>query len=352
MARILLVGAGHAHLPLLARADRVTGAGHHLGLISPSPFRSCLRVAGQLAGALPDQGGTALSLLAPRGVHLFEDAVIGIDAKARLVHRHEGPPLAYDILSLNIGSLPRPLPGTDNHPRCFAPKPFARLAALREALRERFQRHPGRPVALVIAGGGLTAVELAAAILALAARCGGHVAITLLTRGRLLTQLPEKAAIRAIELLAAHGTILQEMAPVARVEENEAVLANGDRIAFDLFLNATGLVPPPLAGVSGLPVDAVGAVRVDDFFRVEGQGDMVAAGDCATAPGPALAQGHILARNLQALANGRPLRALSAPRPRHRLELGDAGLAHVGRFWWMGRSALWLKRRRDAAWPG
>lgn len=352
MARILLVGAGHAHLPLLARADRVASAGHHLGLISPAPFRACMHAAAQLAGARPASDGTALSRLAPKSVHLFEDAVIGIDAKAKLVHRHDGPPLAYDILSLNIGSQPRPLPGTDNHPRCFAPKPFARLLALHDALRDRFQRHPGRPVALVIAGGGLTAMELAAAILALAARCGGHVAITLLTRGRLLKQLPEKAAIRAIEFLAAHGTILQEMAPVARVEENEAVLANGDRVAFDLFLNATGLVPPPLAQASGLPVDAAGAVRVDKHFMVEGHADMMAAGDCTTAPGTAQVQGRVLTHNLQALANGRPLRPFAIPRPWHRLELGEQGLAHIGGFWWMGRSALWLKRRRDAAWPG
>ena len=353
MARILLVGAGHAHLPVLAQAGALVRAGHDVGLISPGRFHACCHAAPILAGSGETEQGVPLSRLVTGGkVHLFEDAVIGIDPVAREVHQHEGTPLAYDILSLSVGSLPRPLPGTENHPRCFVPKPFPRLLALRDALRERFTRHPGRPVALVIAGGGLTAVELAMAILTLAAHSGGQTVITILCRGQLLTKLPERAGIRIIEKLAAAGTILQERAAVERVEENEAVLTNGDRIAFDLFINATGLTPPPLAGVSGLPVTADGAIRVDGTLRVEGMPDLLAAGDCSNAPGPALHHGRTLARNLLALANGQPLRPLPAIKPGHRLALGDEGLIHSGNRWWLGRSALWLKRWHDRRLPG
>ncbi|WP_029013736.1 NAD(P)/FAD-dependent oxidoreductase [Niveispirillum irakense] len=353
MARILLVGAGHAHLHVLAQAGTLTGAGHDVGLISPGPFHACCHAAPLLSGEEGHEQGVPLSQLVAGGkAHLFDDAVIGIDAAARLVHRHDGAPLSYDILSLSVGSIPRPLPGTENHPRCFQPKPFSRLLALRDELTERFIRHPGRPVALVIAGGGVTAVELAMAILTLAGRQGGQVVITILCRGRLLTELPERAGIRIIEKLAAAGTILQEQAAVTGVEENEAVLATGDRIAFDLFINATGLIPPPLARVSGLPVTPDGAIRVDERLQVEGVATMLASGDCSNAPGPALRHGRTLARNLMALAAGQSLRALPPAKPSHRLALGHEGLVRSGQRWWLGRSALWLKHWHDRRLPG
>lgn len=289
-------------------------------------------------------------LAARFGLHHIDDSATGIDPGARLLFRDEGEPVPYDLLSINPLAGPRPLAGADGDERCFTTRPLRRLLALRDALISRFDNHPGRAVALVIAGGGVTACSLAASVIALAGHHGGHVGITILTRSRLLTALPELAGVKFIEKLAAHGVILQEMAKITQVDGNEAVLASGDRIAFDLFVNATGAVGPALLAASGLPVDAQGRVRVDDRGLVIGHADMLAGGE-ASSPPPGLHPARRLpVDNLVALASAAvPRRARPGGAPPYLIDLGDGdGLAVWGRHWTMGRMALWAQRWAEA----
>ncbi|MQP66671.1 hypothetical protein GE253_15140 [Niveispirillum sp. SYP-B3756] len=353
MSRILLLGGGHARPPLLHRLARLKRAGHDLGLVAPAPQFWTEAISPILAGRVDPTAASldAAAMAARHGLYFFDDDITRIDPAAGQVHRRQGEPLGFDLLSIAALALTRPLPGTQDHPRCFATRPLPRLLALHKALVERFRQHPGRAVALTIAGGGITACGLALALIALAAREGGHIAITILTRGRLLTRLPEPAGVRLIEALAAHGTILQEMAPVLRVEGNEAVLEGGDRIAFDLLLNATGAAGPAWLRDSGLPVDADGRLLTDAALGVPGFARMIAAGE-AVRP----AEGHhpgwpALANNLAALAGGRPAQPTPRQPPPCLIDLGDGtALATWGRWWIQGGPALWALRWLEGRW--
>ncbi len=353
MSRILLLGGGHARPPLLHRLARLKRAGHDLGLVTPAPQFWAEAVPPILAGRVDPAAASldAAAMATRHGLYFFDDDITRIDPVAGQVHRRQGEPLGFDLLSIAPTALTRPLPGTGDHPRCFSTRPLPRLLALHKALVERFRQHPGRAVALTIAGGGITACGLALAMIALAAREGGHIAITILTRGRLLIRLPEPAGVRLIEALVAHGTILQEMAPVQRVEGNEAVLDDGNRIAFDLFLNATGAAGPGWLRESDLPVDADGLLRTDAHLRVGDQGRIVAAGEAVRPVDGQHPGWAALAANITALAAGQPPSAAPSRPPPWLIDLGDGqALASWGPYWNLGRLALWALRRAEGRW--
>lgn len=353
MSRILLLGGGHARPPLLHRLARLKRAGHDLGLVAPARQIWAEAVPPILAGRVDPAAASldAAAMARHHGLYFFDDEVVRVDPAAGQVHCRQGEPLGFDLLSIAPLALTRPLPGTQDHPRCFATRPLPRLLALHTALVARFRQHPGRAVALTIAGGGIMACGLALAMIALAAREGGHIAITILTRGRLLTRLPEPAGVRLIEALADHGTILQEMAPVQRVEGNEAVLEDGDRVAFDLFLNATGAAGPGWLRDSGFAVDADGLLLTDAALGVPGFAPLLAAGEVVRPAEGRHPGWPALATNLIALASGRPARHAPQQPPPCLIDLGNGtALAAWGRWWTQGGPALWALRRLEGRW--
>lgn len=353
MSRILLLGGGHARPPLLRRLARLKRAGHDLGLLAPAPQCWAEAMPAILSGRVdPAVAWLDAGAMAEKaGIYFFDDDVVRVDTAAGQVHRAQGEPLGFDFLSIAPTALTRPLPGTVDHPRCFATRPLPSLLALRAALATRFQQHPGRAVALTIAGGGVTACGLALALIGLAAREGGHIAVTILTRGRLLTRLPEPAGVQLIEALAAHGTILQEMAPVKRVEGNEAVLDDGDRIAFDLFVNATGAAGPGWLRESGLPVDADGRLRTAADLCLPGSGRIIAAGEAVSPDDGRYPGWKAMAAAITALTNGQPAPTAPMHPPPWLVDFGDGrALAAWGPYWNLGRLAAWALRRAEGRW--
>lgn len=352
--RILLLGGGHARPPLLKHLAPLVRRGHEIMLMAPAAQVWAEAVPAVLSGRVDPLtarlDGSAMAREA--GIRAVDDGVLGLDLKAGLVHRHEGEPVPFDLLSIAPDACTRPLSGTAGHARCFSTRPLSRLLDLRGALEARFAQHPGRVVALTIAGGGTEAVILALSIIALAARLGGHVAITILARGRLLTGLPERAGVRLLENLAAHGAILQEMAPVTKVEGNEAVLAGGeDRVAFDLFVNATGGAGPAWMKTSGLDVDADGCLRTDEKLRVGGLEHVLAVGEAVRPAGGRHAGWKTLDYNLSALVTGLVPRRAPRHRPPLFVDMGNGeALASWAGQWTLGRPALWALRWAEGRW--
>lgn len=351
--RILLLGGGHARPPLLKRLSTLTRRGHEVTLLAPAAQIWAEAVPAMLAGRIDPRIARldAGALARAAGIGFIDDAVLGLDLKSGLVHRHEGDPVPFDLLSIAPDAGTRPIQGTASHGRCFATRPLSRLLDLRAALEARFEQHPGRVVALTIAGGGVEAIGTAIAIIALAARLGGHVAVTVLARGRLLTGLPERAGVCLLENLSAHGAILQEMAPVAKLDGNEAVLTGGDRVAFDLFVNATGAAGPAWLKTSGLDVDADGRLRCDGKLFVGGLDHVLAAGEAVWPEGGRHAGWGTLGDNVSALVTGLVPRRAPRHRPPLFIDLGNGtALAHWAGRWTLGRTALWALRWAEGRW--
>jgi len=354
--QLVLAGAGHAHLHVAARADRLARAGLAVTLVDPGLFWYSGLATGMLGGAYDrhEDQIDPTALIEARGGRFLRDRLVGLDPAARLATLESGRSLAYDALSLNLGSriATGAIEGVEH---AWTVKPIRELWRLRETL-ERSLR--GRAVDATVVGGGATGCEIAANLAVLGERRGGRIRVRLVASdARLLPGAPAGAARALTSALEEREVAIVPSTRVRRLEPGAVVTGDGRRLGTDLTVLATGLEPPPVCAALGLPLAADGGVLVDAALCSVGAPDVMGAGDCIHLQGHELPrlgvfgvrEAPILAHNLLARATGRPLRTYT---PQRRwlaiLNLGRGeALALRGRLWWRGRLAMALKHRLD-----
>jgi selenide,water dikinase len=124
-------------------------------------------------------------------------------------------------------------------------------------------------------------------------------------------------------------------------------------LAFDACLAATGAAAPAWPAASGLAVDADGFIRVGPTLQSLSHPQVFAAGDVAALADArpksgvyAVRAGPVLAHNLRAFCESRPLLAWSPQaRALYLISTGERhALATWGRWSWSGR---WVWRWKD-----
>ncbi|WP_372618275.1 FAD-dependent oxidoreductase [Falsiroseomonas sp.] len=354
---LLLAGGGHAHVEVLRRLAARPLAGWRITLLTRerhSPYSGML--PGVAAGLYhPEQALIDTRALAARaGAALVIDSVEGLDPGARRLHRASGDPIAYDLLSIDTGATPdvSRLPGAAEH--ALPLKPIDALLPRLQGLDAEVR--PGQAVALI--GGGAAGFEMS---LAMAARLGPRKVRIVLVAGEsgLLPGVPAVLRRRAAAALAARGVALHEGANVSEVTEGALRFEERPALAADVVLLATGASPAEWLARSGLVRDGRGFLLVEPTLQAVGQPAIFAAGDVASLlpePAPkagvfAVRQGPVLAENLRAAAEGRPL-ATYTPQQDWLvlLSLGDGhalgtrnGLVFGGRWVWWWKD--WIDRR-------
>lgn len=358
MKRVVLAGAGHAHLYALKRTAAFRSRSIQVTLIAPEAFWYSGLATGMLGGeyaAEQDQIDMA-ALVVQDGGDVIRDRVSAVDPRRKCVHLASGASVAYDVLSLDLGSEPPPIPGA--HDRVYAVKPISNLWRLRCDLIKLIEGRAGDPVRIAVIGGGTSACELAANLVALGKSAEAPLEIFLLTRGRqVLPKAPPRAGAIASRVLTAGGVKVVTGAHVRAFEADAAVTEDGRHIGFDLAINATGLAPSPVMRSTGLPVDAHGALIVDACLKSTGDDFVFGGGDCIAFTDQklprlgvyAVREAPVLFRNLIAAAEGHPLEAyVPQKRALAILNLGDGtGLAIRGGLVMRGRMFGWLKDRID-----
>jgi NADH dehydrogenase FAD-containing subunit len=182
--------------------------------------------------------------------------------------------VAYDYLVYAVGSVAAaPVPGSREHAFLLADYDGAQGAAAAIAASE-----PRAEIAII--GGGFTGVEVAGEL----AEQRPDAIVTLYCAGELLAQMRPAARTSIEKILRRKGVRIREFAPVIEVEANRIHLANGDRRPFDVCLVAAAFDVPELAEHSGLPVDELGRLRVDDSLRCLDDPRVIGAGDAIVAP--------------------------------------------------------------------
>lgn len=353
----VLVGAGHAHLFVLRQAERLREAGVRLTLVAPRHFHYSGLATGVLSGALePSEAMIDVEALAcAAGVAYRSGRVVGLERAGRRLVLETGEHLAFDAASFNVGSETIDPPGAVSPGGLWRVKPLTELFALRETLTAAAGRSD--TPAVVIAGGGPSGFEVAAAIAGLAGRLG------LPTRLFLAAPVlpgagwgPPGARRRLHQALLERGVTVVD-SPVVGHSQGHCTLADGQRLPCDHLVWAGGLRPPPLIDALGLPLAGDGRLRVRATLCSIADETLFAVGDCAVvedAPRPAVGvfgvrAAPILLNNLAALGDRRRQRLF---RPQRRwlsiMDLGDGrALAMRGPFWSLGRAELRLKRALD-----
>lgn len=345
--RVVLIGAGHAHMEALRQAHRFEAAGLSLTLIDPGAFWYSGAATGMLSGALEPSDATADPVALAGPVERIEARATHVDHGARRVSLDDGRSVGFDVLSLNTGSA---LGDTDLVRSGAIPvKPVSNLADI----RTRIEAERGA-LRMAVAGGGATGVEVALSLASLQMRLGADVTVTLFAPAPLLPGWPDKAADLAAKALKEAGVRHVERRAVT-MRDGSVVDDAGEAQSADLCIAATGLtaqLPDGFdAGPEGLPVGA-DLAWLDDP-------DIFAAGDCAHmthAPRPKLGvfgvrAAPVLIENLIAAGRGEGRRRRYEPQNRwlSLMDLGDGtALGRYGGFAHRSRAALALKRWIDA----
>lgn len=353
---VALVGAGHAHLHIIANAHALHSLGARVLVIDPGDFWYSGLATGMLGGMYaPEEDRIDVSaLVARRDGKFLRDRVVGLDPVERRLTLASGQELRYDLASFNIGSEPDP-GDLQVHPgSAWTVKPISRLAQLRRHCEVRLADGGLRAVVI---GGGSTGCEVAANLWALGRRHADATDVTLIAGSRrLLPDRPRGASRAVAHALRERGIRIVLESTAVRVEPRVVHCSDGSVHRAETVVLATGLRAPSALRRLGLACSAAG-LRVDRTLRAVQDPYIFGAGDCIDFDGrdlPKLGvfgvrQAPVLLRNLAAaLTGGR----MSAYRPQRRrlmiLNLGGGdALATRGRLWWRGRLAMRLKHHLD-----
>jgi len=312
MKKLLLAGAGHAHLVTITNIPRFTSAGVSVTVVGPGDDHYYSGMGpGLLAGMYrPEQTRFAVRhLTEQRGGTFIQGVVERIDAGGKRVILACGRALDYDLLSCNMGSVVISLPGDGKN--LIPVKPVENLHRAAQDIRRRLMRGPVRAA---VVGGGAAGVELAGNLVRLAASLPNRLAVTLISRDDLLQRHPPRMRTLVLDSLGSSGVMVLERAAVRQVRESCIELEKGGPVPFDLAFNAAGIEPVGVFRRSGLPVSADGGLRVNQYLHCVSEPAIFGAGDCITfEPRPlhrvgvyAVRQGPVLYRNLMASFSGGP----------------------------------------------
>lgn len=351
---IVLAGAGHAHLHTIKRLDTFLDHGVDVTVISPGRFWYSGLATGMLGGLYPpelDQVDIG-EMVHAAGGSFINGELQSIDHTAHAITLYDGTCLPFDILSINVGSACRSIPGENE--RCYSVKPIEELARLRHDLELVFANPKAAPAVISVAGGGVTAFEIAGNIRALADRHGSPCNITILCGSpQPLLELPDGAAHRVMSNFISRDIHIETGSRVRKIHEHHAELVDGRRFRFDYFVNATGLIPNTFRMDLELALDASGGICIDKTLRASGHTNIFAVGDCASLEGHtlpkigvyAIRQAPVLFDNIVAQLDRTPTRQFTPQRQFLSIvTLGDGNaLATRGSRWWFGRLAFLLK---------
>lgn len=266
-AQVVVIGAGYAGV---SAAKRLHAGGANVTVVNPrADFVERIRLHQLMVG---NHAATRpLTTLLPRGTTFVQDAAVSIDAGARTVALAGGDNLDYDYLVYAVGSRSRldVIPGAREH--------AVTVGDLDDAISARVRLSrlaPGSSVTVV--GAGLTGVEAASEI----AELGIHT-VRLISDRELAPSVSDKGRDYLRRHFDELGVEVIEGSGVTEVAPEKIVLADGRALDSDLTVVTAMFEVPTLARDSGLDVDDLGALRVDDTLVAAGAATIVGAGDAS-----------------------------------------------------------------------
>ncbi|HSS77012.1 MAG TPA: FAD-dependent oxidoreductase [Thermoanaerobaculia bacterium] len=317
--RLLLVGAGHAHLEILRRLILEPLRDVALTVVSVSPLHHYSgMVPGYLQGTYrEDEIAVRIPDLVARAEGQFLcGRAVALRPDRQVVHVQTSPAetveVPWDLVSFAVGSNTAGIDAPEIATEAQRIKPLERVAALQDRLRELARG--GGTIPAVVVGGGAAGVEVALAMASALEKEGAAHRLTIAEGGKeILPGYRRRFRQRARDILHQRGIVALTGARITAVRPDSAATEDGTRIPSKLTVWLTGAVSWPLFLSSGLPLDDRGFLLTGDSLSSVDDPRIFAAGDCGTlASHPitpkagvyAVREGPVLWQSLKAAVEG------------------------------------------------
>ncbi|PSP87873.1 NADH dehydrogenase FAD-containing subunit [Halobacteriales archaeon QS_4_69_34] len=300
--KVAVLGAGYAGLTLARRLERKLPAGVEIVLVNDSPAHLVQHELHRVVRRPSLADGITVELAAVLDRAVVREAVVtDVDHEARTVELESGASIGYDVGAVCLGAETAfyGLPGVEEHGTPLKRLPDA--ARIREDfLRLLGSGGPDGPDGsgrssgwrgrVVVGGAGLSGVQVAGELAALAREEGSREAIEVVLleqAGSVAPNFPEnfQAAVRAE--LDDSGIEVRTGTAVERATAETIVLAGGEELGYGQFVWTGGIRGPDALG--GERPTVGNALQLDDRTFVVGDAARVVDADGAAVPASAAA---------------------------------------------------------------
>lgn len=224
--------------------------------------------------------------------------------RVHVAHPSHGYELPFDALFVATGAKPNDfgVPGAKEHARFLSD--YDDALAIREKVESL--RGGGK---IIVVGGGLTGIELAAELAEHAAENyaegeSPRFDVTLLEAApRLLPACDEREAEYCHAKLMKMGVSIRTGTQVAQVTESDADIKDGTRLPHDLMVWCAGISAHAPEGIAPARTDRSGRVVTDDLLEIRRQPLLLAGGDLVSCV-PAGAEHPLAAKAMWAVQMG------------------------------------------------
>ena len=360
MLNLVLIGGGHSHAIALELWGRNPIPGINLILISDvakTPYSGML--PGHVAGfySYDETHIDLVSLSQFAQAKLCLDRAIGLDLEHNQVICARHPPIAFDYLSIDIGSTPATIAVSGAKEYAIPAKPVPQFLNAWSQLLAKVKDNPDKSLSIVIVGGGAGGVELALNMhhrLETEMATKNNFQIHLIHRGEQLLAGHNNWVSQRLETIVRRRKIqihLQET--VIEVFPDKISCESGLILESDYIFWVTQASAPDWLKESELTTDARGFILVKDTLQSVSHPHVFAAGDIATmvnferpkAGVFAVRQGQPLRENWRRIIEGEPLQPY-IPQQKYLALIGTgdkSAIASWGSIGWQSPLLWYLK---------
>jgi len=272
---IVIAGGGYAGVSAALRLARKRLDGANIVLVNDrcdfiERIRLHQRAAGQSVGM-----HSLAELVRGAPIELRIGAIRSLDAKRQTLSVGDAE-LQWDELILALGTRTdtSKVPGVAEHAIVLEPETIV-------TIHDRLVQLQASRGSLLIAGGGLTAIELAAET----AESFPGLSVAVIARGAIGDEVSEAGREHIRATLQSLGVTLHDHLNIETIRERAAITARGD-MPFDLCIWTAGFCAHTLPRQAGLATDSNGRIIVDDYLRSVSHPNVRAAGDIAVLADP------------------------------------------------------------------